>query len=190
MMIFLILAPYGAFAALMLFASAATSLFVSAAICLGVIALDVFKGRSIKMLGAGSAILFIILGCYITLVDTGVGNTEVKLAVDAGVLAISLGSILIGRPFTLQYAREVADAGTAQLPGFLRANYVISWAWTACFVLMVSANVLLIYLPGLPLWIGIAIAFAARTTAVYFTKWYPEYQRTKFATSIPGASTP
>ena len=93
MMIFLILAPYGAFATLMLFASAATSLFVSAAICLGVVALDVFKGRSIKMLGAGSAILFIALGCYITLVDTGVTSTQVKLAVDAGVLAISLGSI-------------------------------------------------------------------------------------------------
>ena len=34
MMIFLILAPYGAFAALMLLTSAAVSLFASAAICL------------------------------------------------------------------------------------------------------------------------------------------------------------
>jgi len=184
MMIFLILAPYGAFAALMLFASAATSLFVSAAICLGVIALDVFKGRSIKMLGAGSAVLFIALGCYITLVDTGVSSTGVKLAVDAGVLAISLGSLLIRRPFTLQYAREVVDAETAQLPDFRKANFVISWAWTAAFVLMVLANVLLIYLPGLPLWIGIAIAFAARNTAIYFTKWYPEYRRAKFAAPV------
>ena len=51
---------------------------------------------------------------------------------------------------------------------------------------MVLANVLLIYLPGLPLWAGIAIAFAARNTAVYFTKWYPGYHRAKFAT--PAAS--
>jgi hypothetical protein len=48
---------------------------------------------------------------------------------------------------------------------------------------MVLANVLLIYLPGLPLWSGIAIAFAARNTAVYFTKWYPEYRKAKFAAS-------
>ena len=184
MMIFLILAPYGAFATLMLFASAATSLFISAAICLGVIALDVFTGRSIKMLGAGSAILFTALGCYITLVKTGVSSTEVKLAVDAGVLAISLGSLLIRRPFTLQYAREVVDAETAQLPDFLKANFVITWAWTAAFVLMVLANVLLIYLPGLPLWIGIAIAFAARNTAVYFTKWYPGYHRATLAAPV------
>ena len=186
MTIFLILAPYGAFATLMLFASAAASLFISAAICLGVIALDVFQGRSVKMLGAGSAMLFAALGCYVTLVDASWSSSEVKLTVDAGVLAISLMSLLIRRPFTLQYAREAVDAETAQLPGFLKANYVITWAWTACFVLMVLANVLLIYLPGLPLWAGIAIAFAARNTAVYFTKWYPGYHRAKFA--APAAS--
>ena len=39
MMIFLILAPYGAFTALMLVTSAAVSLFAAAAICLMVIAL-------------------------------------------------------------------------------------------------------------------------------------------------------
>ncbi len=190
MMIFLILAPYGAFATLMLFASTAASLFVSAAICVGVIALDVFKGRPIKMLGAGSAILFVALGCYITLVDTGLSTSAVKLSVDTGVLAISLASLAIRRPFTLQYALEVVDPETAQLPGFLQANYVITWAWTACFVLMVLANVLLIYLPGLPLWAGIAIAFAARNTAIYFTKWYPGYHRAKFAAAAASTGTP
>jgi hypothetical protein len=51
----------------------------------------------------------------------------------------------------------------------------------------VLANVLLIYLPGLPLRTGIAIAFAARNTAIYFTKWYPGYHRAKFATPASDA---
>jgi hypothetical protein len=72
------------------------------------------------------------------------------------------------------------------LPDFRRANYVITWVWSAAFVLMVMANVLMLYLPGLPLWCGIVIAFAARNSALYFTKWYPDYQRAKFAT--PAAS--
>jgi hypothetical protein len=181
MAIFLILAPYGAFATLMLTTSAAVSLFAAAAICLMVIALDIVRGRSIKVLSAGSAILFAALGCYIILIDSSLGNSAIKLAVDCGVLAISLGSLLVRRPFTLQYAREVVDAETATLPGFRHANYVITSAWSAAFLLMVLANVLLIYLPGLPLWSGIAIAFAARNTAVYFTKWYPEYRKAKFA---------
>jgi hypothetical protein len=72
----------------------------------------------------------------------------------------------------------------AQLPGFMRANYVITAAWTVAFALMVMANLLLIYVPDLPLWSGLAIAFAARNTAIYFTKWYPEYRRAKHTTII------
>jgi hypothetical protein len=188
MMIFLILAPYGAFATLMFFTSAAVSLFAAATICLMVIALDAFRGRSIKVLGAGSAILFAALACYLVLVDSSWSNSQVKLTIDAGILAISLVSLAIRRPFTLQYAREMVDAKTAQLPEFLKASYVITWAWSLAFVLMVLANVLLIYLPGLPLWSGLAIAFAARNSALYFTKWYPEHQRAKFATSAPSAT--
>ncbi len=62
MTIFLILAPYGAFATLMLVSPAVISLFASAAIGLLVTAYDAFRGRSIKVLGAGSVILFAALG--------------------------------------------------------------------------------------------------------------------------------
>jgi hypothetical protein len=183
MVIFLILAPFGAFAALMLVTSAAVSLFASAAICLLVVAYDILHGRSIKMLGAGSAVLFAALGGYITLVDSSWSSSAVKLTVDCGMLTIALLSLAIRQPFTLQYAREVVDAETAVLPGFRRVNYILSAAWTVAFLLMMIANALMIYVPGLPFWSGIAIAFAARNTALYFTKWYPEYRRAKFVTS-------
>ena len=190
MTIFLILVPYGAFATLMLLSSATVSLFAAAAICLAVIAYDIASGRSIKILGAGSAMLFAGLGFYITLVDAGWSTSAVKLAVDIGVLAISLLSILIGRPFTLQYAREIVDAKTLALPNFLQVNYILSAAWTLAFLLMVMANLLLIYLPGLPLWLGIVIVFAARNTALYFTRWYPEYLRTKYTAPAAAVGMP
>jgi hypothetical protein len=180
MALFLILAPYGAFTALMLMTSPAASLFAAAAIGLMVMAYEMLCGRSIKLLGAGSVVLFAALGCYLTLVDPTLSRSAVKIAVDAGLLGIALGSLAIGRPFTLQYAREAVDAETAALPGFLTANHVITWAWTTAFLLMLMASVLMIYLPGLPLWAGIGIAFAARNTAIYFTRWYPQYRRAKF----------
>ena len=190
MTIFLILAPFGAFTMLMLVTSATVSLFAAAAVGLAVIAFDIVRGRAIKILGAGSVILFAALGFYLTLVDPGLSNSAVKLTVDAGVLAISLMSMAIRRPFTLQYALEVVDADTAKLPGFMKANYVITGAWTGAFLLMMIANALMIYVPGLPLWSGLAIAFAARNTAIYFTKWYPKYRRAKFgapaANALPG----
>ena len=187
MTIFLILAPFGSFALLMLVTSAPVALFAAAAICLAVIAFDLVRGRQIKMLGAGSVTLFGSLGAYIIWVDPGLSISAIKLTVDAGVLAISLASIALRFPFTLQYAREMVDAETAVLPGFIKANYIISWAWAGAFAAMVAANVLMIYSPGLPLWAGVAIAFAARNTAMYFTKWYPEYRKAKYR-PLPGSA--
>ena len=71
----------------------------------------------------------------------------------------------------------------------LRANYIITWAWTAAMLLMMAGNVALIYVPGLPLWSGLLIAFAARNSAIYFTKWYPGTARRSTAAAgraLPG----
>ena len=124
------------------------------------------------------------------LLDPALGTTAVKIAVDAGIFLVSLVSILIRRPFTLQYALEVVDAETEKVPGFMRANYVITWAWTGAALLMMVGNIALIYVPGLPLWSGLLIAFAARNSAIYFTKWYPQYRKAKYgsapANALPG----
>ena len=174
MTIFLILAPYGAFTSLMLMTSAAVSLFAAASVCLAVITIDAVRGRSVKILGAGSAILFAGIGLYLVFIDHTLSQSAVKLAVDTGIFAISLGSMLLRFPFTLQYAIEAVPAETAAMPGFLRANYVITGAWTAAALLMMLGNAAMLYVPGLPIWSSLAIAFAARNSAVYFTKWYPQ----------------
>lgn len=193
MLIFLILAPYGAFAFLMLMASAAISLFVSAAICLAVIAFDIWRGRSIKILGAGSVLTFVAVGLYVALIDSALNASAVRFAVDTGIFLVTLFSILIRCPFTLQYALEVADAETAKLPGFLRANYIITWAWAAASLLMMIGNAAMIYVPWLPFWGGLLVAFAARNCAIYFTNWYPQYLRAKHGTppanALPGSQT-
>ncbi|WP_445216460.1 hypothetical protein ACKWRH_30080 [Bradyrhizobium sp. Pa8] len=188
MAIFLILAPYGAYTFLMLVTSATISVFAASAICLATITVDVARGRSVKILAMGSAIVFAAIGLYLALIDPKLGTLGVKLSVDIGIFAISLGSMLVRHPFTLQYAVETVPAETAAMPGFLTANYVITGAWTAAALLMMAANIALLYVPGLPLWSGLAVAFAARNSAIYFTKWYPEYRQIKYA--APAAALP
>jgi hypothetical protein len=185
MAFFLIVVPFGALAMLMLVTSVAVSLFAAAVLSLGIVVWDVIRGGSLKMLAAGSVLIFTVLGCYITLIDGNWSPVAVRLAVDGGVLAIALLSLVIRFPFTVQYARESVDAETTKQPGFLKANYVITWAWTGAFVLMLVADMLMIYMPSLPLWIGFAIAFAARNSALAFTKWYPQYRRAKYGTAKP-----
>ena len=182
MMIFLILAPYAVFTILMLVSSAAISLFVSAAVCLAVICVDIYYGRSIKILGAGSVVTFVAIGAYVSLIDPAFSDSAVKFSVDTGVFLISLGSLLMRYPFTLQYALEVVDPETAKLAGFVRANYIITAAWTAASLLMMAGNAAMIYVPGLPFWVGLLVVFAVRNITVYFTHWYPQYQRTKHGT--------
>jgi hypothetical protein len=182
---FLIIAPFGAFAILMMVSSVAISLFAAAALSLGIVVWDVIRGGSLKMLAAGSVLIFSALGCYITLVDGNWSAVAVRLAVDVGLLSIVLLSLAIRLPFTLQYAREMVDAETSKLPGFMKANYILTWAWAGAFVLMLVADMLIIYMPSLPLWIGFAVAFAARNSAVAFTKWYPQYRLAKYGAVKP-----
>ena len=182
MTIFLILAPYGAFAFLMLVTSGAISLFAAASVCLAVIALDAVRGRSVKILGAGSTIVFVGVGGYLVGINPSLSQSAVKFLVDTGMFVVAAGSMLVRHPFTLQYAVEAVPAETAGMPGFLRANYVITSVWTAAILLMMLGNVAMLYIPGLPIWTGLAIAFAARNSAVYFTKWYPTYRKMKYGT--------
>jgi hypothetical protein len=179
MQTFLVLAPFGAFTALMLVAPPGVALFAAAALALTVIGYDLYRGASVKILMTASTILFGALGAYDILSHGNWSTVAVRVAVDGGVLAIALVSLAIRMPFTLQYAREKVDAETRQLPGFVQANYVITWFWTAALVLMLVADILAVYAPGTPLWVGIAIAFAARNGAMYFSKWYPQYRRAR-----------
>ncbi len=189
MTIFLILAPYGAFTVLMLATSATPSLLAASAVCLATIAVDRVRGRSVKILPASSAILFTGIAAYLAMIDPSLSDKAVRLAVDIGIFAVSLGSMLVGRPFTMQYAVESVPAEIAAMPGFSRANYVITAAWTAATLLMLLANAAILYVPGLPIWLGLAVAFAARNSAVFFTKWYSAHRRAQHlappATALP-----
>jgi len=177
MTIFLILAPYGAFATLMLLTSSTFSLLTAAGVSLATVAFDAVRGRSLKILPASSAIVFVGIAAYLNLIDPGMSDKAVKLAVDIGVFAVSLGSILVRHPFTTQYALESVPAEIAAMPGFSRANYIITGAWTASMLLMMLVNAAILYVPGLPIWLGLAVAFAARNSAVFFTKWYSAQRR-------------
>ena len=187
MTIFLILAPYGVYAFMMLVTSATASLLTAGAICLATVAFDKARGRSLKILPAGTVILFAAILAWLHLINPALSDKAIKVAVDGGIFAISLGSLLARYPFTLQYAVESVHPEIAAMPGFMRSNYIITSVWTASALLMLLANAAILYVPGLPIWLGLAVAFAARNSAVYFTRWYPAYRRLKHGAPPPDA---
>src|SRR5438128_3885094 len=123
---FLIMSPFMTFAALSYVTSLTLSLAAAAAVAGALTLTDHLRGTSIKLLSLGPMLMFASFAGYFVLTDHEWSIRDIHLALDAGMLTIALGSIAAGRPFTLQYARERVDAATAQAPGFLRINFVLS----------------------------------------------------------------
>lgn len=177
MAIFLSLAPFGAFSLLLLLTTAATSASAAAAVAVLAIGYDIVRGHTIKIFAAGTVLMFGAMAVYFSATGNTWSDLGVRIAVDLGVIIIALFSLAIRIPFTLQYARESVDAETRALPAFVTANYVMTWVWTAAAALMLVANIMMIYLPSAPLWLGLAIVFGLRNAALWFTNWYPDHLR-------------
>jgi len=87
------------------------------------------RGEAVKILEVGSLALFGLLTAYTWLGAPTWTVATVRLAVDAGLLAIVLVSLAIGQPFTLQYARERVPEQFWALPVFFTTNVVITTIW-------------------------------------------------------------
>lgn len=84
-------------------------------------------------------------------------------------------TIFLGRPFTLDYAKEHTDPCLWSSPRFLKSNYVITAIWAATF----SVNCSLAYLKMEHLGpSGVAYDFASHSLLIataLFTVWYPKH---------------
>ncbi|MDL2399659.1 hypothetical protein [Rhizobium mayense] len=139
-------------------------------------------GKAAKILDIGTTILFTGLALYALLGGGLMGSIfAVRLAVDAGLFVIVLISILIRRPFTLQYAREQVARELWDSSVFIRTNYVITSVWAVAFAVMAAADAVLLYAPEVPVQVGIVATIVALVAAIRFTGWYPEKIRQRSA---------
>lgn len=177
--ILLAFAPFIAFAVIERFAGGLAGLIAGTAVSAALILREWMSARRTpKILEVGTLILFGALTLYTVLADPTWSIFGIRLCVDAGLLLIVLASLALGRPFTLQYAREQVTRECWDRPEFIQTNYVITAVWALAFVVMVAADMTLLYAPALPPRIGIIATILAIVGAVKFTSWYPERQRT------------
>jgi hypothetical protein len=91
------------------------------------------------------------------------------------------GTLLIGRPFTLSYAKDSTPEEFWDMPGFIRINYVISAVWAASFAF--AAVVGFIGNTWLHdsdnFWTGWILQLGATFFALAFTEVYPDYAGAK-----------
>jgi hypothetical protein len=148
------------------------------------------RGESVKVLEIGSLALFGALVFYTLVAAPEWTVATVRLAVDAGLFAIALVSLLVGRPFTLQYARESVPKEFWSSPLFLSTNRQITAAWTAAFAVMAGADAAAQYVDAIPFWIDIAATVAAFAAAFWFTRWSSARARRRAASfANPGGAS-
>lgn len=169
--------PFIVFALLSRFVPASVSLWAAAAISAALVLREKLRGRSMKILEAGTFILFALLGLYTSFTHGAWDIPTVRAVVDGGLLFIILLSLLIRRPFSLQYAREQVPAAAQNSPTFVRTNYIITTVWALAMAIIVIADLAMHFVTGLPVQVEIVAIVGALGCAFLFTKWYPKHIR-------------
>ncbi|QCO17391.1 hypothetical protein D3869_19320 (plasmid) [Azospirillum brasilense] len=191
--ILLAFAPFIAFAVLDRLVGPVEGLIAGALVSATMLLRDwMSPGKTPKILEVGTVLLFGGLALYAVaggptwsvlggsvMVGSVMG---VRLLVDAGLLLIVLISIALRRPFTLQYAREQVAHEFWESPHFIHTNYVITGVWALAFLVLVIADLILLYRPDLPPRFGIVATVLALVGAIKFTSWYPERRRSAAGT--------
>jgi hypothetical protein len=176
-------APFIAFAVLDRLVGATAGLIAGAFVSAALLLRDwASPNRSPKILEIGTVILFGAMALYAVLGGPVWSIVGVRLRVDAGLLLIVLVSMALRRPFTLQYAREQVSKDLWNSPIFVRTNYVITAVWALAFLVMVIADLVMLYMPDVPPRVGILTTVAAIVCAFKFTSWYPARQDAAAAT--------
>jgi hypothetical protein len=167
-------APFLAFAALNHFVAPTIALTFAALVSFALIGREVLLGRSAKILEVGTCALFGGLAAYSYVSDADWPVVAVKLAVDIGLFAIVLFSLVVGRPFTIQYARESVGQELWDNPNFLRTNRIITLVWLAAFATIIIADLVLLYMPDVPHKLSVLLTVGALYGAFKFTLAYPK----------------
>jgi hypothetical protein len=173
-------APFILFALVERLVGVTAGLLCGTAASLALIIRDAISpNHRVKVLEIGTVVVFSGLALYNLVTGAIWSMVSVRLRVDLGLLLIVLVSLAIRLPFTLQYAREQVAQDLWQSPEFVRTNYVITSVWAAAFAVLVAADLMMLYLPTLPLRVGIWTTIVAIVGAMKFTQWYPEREAVK-----------
>lgn len=98
-----------------------------------------------------------------------------------GTLAlITFGSILIKKPFTIQYAKEEVAPEYWHTPLFIRINYILTAFWGLCFLIGLALNVIHVMVPSFSGRLYEMSTYVPSIIGVLFTAKFPEWYKARY----------
>jgi hypothetical protein len=138
--------------------------------------------RRLKVLDAATVVFFAAL--VITSLATSRQDVttldKYAQALSSGALGlIALASILVGHPFTVDYAKEQAPPAVWHTAAFKKVNLVLTSVWTVVFLAcgglgLLAANV---HTKGLQDWLNWYIPIVLIIIGIRLNTWYPDHVR-------------
>jgi hypothetical protein len=153
--------------------SADLALWIAFAAAFVVTIRDFVESPSLRLLDAGSFVLFALLALIRGFLDPNLSLAMVRFVAELSLFLLLAIPLLMKRPFSVEYARlDPREAGWPPAL-FLRVNYLVSGLWIAAFAAMAVADGVVAFRPQVPLWVSIAVSVLMLAAAVTFTLRYP-----------------
>ncbi|MEV6396704.1 hypothetical protein AB0M39_18280 [Streptomyces sp. NPDC051907] len=169
----------------------AVGLALAAAVLILVATRVVNRGSSVKILEVADVVFFAVMAVIGAFASAGTYEwleTYANEVSNIALVLIAFGSMAVGVPFTIQYARERVDREHWGSPHFLRANYVITGVWACAFLVAALAGAYgdaVLHNPD-NVWTNWIIQVAAIVVAARFTEWYPRVVASRASSGKPG----
>lgn len=93
--------------------------------------------------------------------------------------AVTWGSLLIGQPFTLQYAKEEVDKSRWNSPIFIRTNQTMTAFWGVLFLINLGMSYYKLNHKEAGGWALDAAGWIILLIGIFFTVWYPKLVRSR-----------
>lgn len=172
MSIFLSLVPWFVFWIFLSLQRLEVAAFGGFAFAFFIILLGIWKKYSIKILELGTLIFFFITALLYFFVNLDWLVRWINSLGSVALFLIVLISILIKKPFTLQYARETTPKERWFSPAFMHVNYIISWAW--CLMMFINSIFSVLFTTILPVqsWVNWVVSLSCFGIAILFTNQY------------------
>ncbi len=162
-----------------------------ASVCIA-LALSVFtlaithrKGSKFKMMELFDVLFFVGFAIVGLVASAGV-ITWLELwageIVNIALVLFALFTIVIKRPFTMEYAKETTDPSVWKSPLFIHINYAITWVWAGAFAISAAVGIFgdLVLKNSNNFWTGWILQTAPMIFAIAFTEFYPDSAKAKF----------
>ncbi|MCB1006471.1 MAG: hypothetical protein R2699_16500 [Acidimicrobiales bacterium] len=161
-------------------------LLVATALAAGLLVFDRYEGRSTKLLNVGTLVVMAGVTIVGVVTDASWMDTWLSPILNGFLLLIMVASVAVGRPFTMEYAKESAPPEVWDTPAFRHINTMITWVWIAAVAAMfVGAIVVALLQSGdivtdpqtqksIESWANWGVTIVALVVAMKFTGWYPD----------------